>query len=38
MGDALVAASIVVVVLAAVAFAPDHVCLRWWAALTRREP
>lgn len=37
MGDHLVAAGIVVVVLAAVAFAPDHVCARWWAALSRRD-
>jgi hypothetical protein len=38
MSDQLVAAAIVILVLAAVGLAPDHVCARWWAALNRREP
>jgi hypothetical protein len=38
MGDQLVAAALVILVLAVVGLAPDHVCARWWAALNRREP
>ena len=38
MSDQLVAAALAILVLAVVALAPDHVCARWWASLTRREP